>query len=443
MGSQEVPNSDDDSQSLDGWSGVILGVVSSLAALYAGWLTKIKLESLYSCNSNAFNSCGGEGSPCHRVFSSPWSEIGGVPVTIFAVAFYIALLVLALMWTAKAEWLPGHFRPILFLAAIANMLVTIAMATYAAEVVGVFCRYCAYLYLASAAVLGVAVFGLATPRFDATLGTFGFSWLTKDALKVLAGLSVVFCGAVWVQIGIYEGTKVSSLEQHCVISRTVTLPRSRLVRGESTRPIRVAEFMDLSCSHCKAQSEMLDAAIERELPDIQLHLFAFPRDEDPRCCRICSSAEGPSTRAKSCQGALLLQCVALRRTSDDAKKLLSEIWKQQESLARHSGAHQDEALFTEGNLRALVQAALKLGGRESQEFVHACLADLEVQREVQDQVLAGEMALAGMPEAARHTTPFALLFAAQTGELRGLPDYLSGEKCLTTWQNRQQRLRGH
>ena len=74
--------------STDGWIGLILGVVALLAACYAGWLTYIKLESLYSCNPTVFNSCGGEGSACEKVMMSAWSMLLGKPITVFATALY-------------------------------------------------------------------------------------------------------------------------------------------------------------------------------------------------------------------------------------------------------------------------------------------------------------------------------------------------------------------
>ncbi len=126
-----APHVDDRAGTSDGRLGLVLGIISIAAAVYAGWLSKIKLDSLYSCDATVFNSCKDQKAGCNLVFSSPWSEIAGYPVTVFATAFYVALVVLGLLWTAKSEWVPGHYRPVLLGAGLMAVAVTVAMAGYA------------------------------------------------------------------------------------------------------------------------------------------------------------------------------------------------------------------------------------------------------------------------------------------------------------------------
>ncbi len=67
----------------------------SLAGLFiSGYLTYIKLFGLEAY-------CGGIGD-CEAVQTSPYAELFGIPVAIYGIATYLALLVL--LWAKRADW---------------------------------------------------------------------------------------------------------------------------------------------------------------------------------------------------------------------------------------------------------------------------------------------------------------------------------------------------
>ena len=80
------------------WLGLALATIALAAALGSAWLTRIKFLSHYSCDSTMFDSCGGTESDCALAFSSPASMLFGLPVTMYAMAFYVSLFVLGFLW---------------------------------------------------------------------------------------------------------------------------------------------------------------------------------------------------------------------------------------------------------------------------------------------------------------------------------------------------------
>ena len=442
----EQPETPTSVGSIDGWLGLILGTASLVAAGYAAWLTRVKLQAQYSCDANVFNSCGGEGSPCHTVFSSPWSEFAGLPVTIFATAFYVSLLVLGLIWTAKAEWLPTFYRPTLLVAALLDVAVSIVMVTYAEIELGAFCTYCAGLYLASLVLLAIAAAASDRSFTEAVPSALGLGWISNDSGKLLLGLAAVFLGAVWVQIGIYDGAKANSFAQDCSVTLLAPLPPSRITLGDGSAPIRVAEFINPSCPNCGSQSTNMEQWLPHELSKLQLNVYLYPRDSDTRCCAGCSSAEGNSTHAQSCLAALTLQCLALEPGGNDkATKVMRRIWLELELFGHPTEGASGGPLFSEAKLAKWVGEELGMTLVASAALVERCINNTVVQSEVQAHVTAGDKVWQVIPvepsKAGKKVTPFALLFSRVDGVARnGTPDFLVGEKPLATWLNRQERL---
>ncbi len=439
-----APHVDDRAGTSDGRLGLVLGIISIAAAVYAGWLSKIKLDSLYSCDATVFNSCKDQKAGCNLVFSSPWSEIAGYPVTVFATAFYVALVVLGLLWTAKSEWVPGHYRPVLLGAGLMAVAVTVAMAGYATIEFHTFCEYCAGLYLVSAALLGLAFIAREGTVSAALRALFAFEWLSPDGTKLIVGLTTVFITVVWIEIGVYDGLKAAALGPNakCTVESPVDFPKTNLVMGSQTPLVHVAEFIDLSCPFCRQQSEDLEKWLRKDLPSIQLHLYMFPRDRDSKCCNACRVDE--SSAAQSCLGALVLDCVAIHRGPGDALKLLTQFWKDQE-VWRPSELvpAPPQPLFTEPKLAASVGLALQVNASAAEKLVRECLNDEDVIADVRNQVIKGEDSQDLLPESDRKNTPFAFLFAGASNELKGKPDFLAGKKPLGTWINSQRRVLEH
>jgi protein-disulfide isomerase/uncharacterized membrane protein len=287
---------------------------------------------------------------CETVWKSPLAisihQAAGVPVAGLGILW-------GLVATVCAGWLFYRARQGLALRDLAGAarvtalvgLVGIVLFAVASFGVGALCLTCLGTYVLVLAFAVAAIFGLPRPVFPrgpewwtslglpfvvAVLGyvlllipgrTEPHSLLTHATSKP-GGLQAFLAGAsVPERQGISDALAAYRLE-----STPGEPPPQRNLLGDPTAPVKVVEWTDIQCSHCKHFNEVLDN-LRVILPPGSLSVEArnFPLDGG------CNPLIPKPYTGVSCDGALALICL---ESSADFWKLRERLFEAQEKLTR-------------------------------------------------------------------------------------------------------------
>ena len=128
-------------------------LLSLLGVGVGAYLTVLKFRMNYTpCNSGK-GACAIGNMTCEDALASSWSMLFGLPISLWASAFYLVTGVLALGLLARRNFLRGAAAPILLALAVFDVLVSAVMGTYAFAVLSARCPYCLSLYVVSALLL--------------------------------------------------------------------------------------------------------------------------------------------------------------------------------------------------------------------------------------------------------------------------------------------------
>ena len=122
------------------WAFSLPGLV--LSAL----LTVLRLRSDHRCDDTFLGACSGDGFlACSTVLGDAWATVLGLPLTVYASAFFLVTLALAAATLTSPGVLRPLVRPVMLVFAWAGLLVCLALALYAALGLGALCLYCLFL----------------------------------------------------------------------------------------------------------------------------------------------------------------------------------------------------------------------------------------------------------------------------------------------------------
>lgn len=279
------------------WSFAVPGLI--LSAL----LTVLKFRSEHQCDEGLLSSCRGGWLSCGTIFQDPLATVAGLPLTVYASAFYLIVAALAGLTLCS----PGRLRPvarsIVLVFAWAGLLVIVLLGSYAVLYLHALCLYCAYFYGTN-----VALF-LAARTMHPGGALAGLRPLTRpsEALLVLAVAVLGFVTAVMVQRAVYlqavRDTDPYAL-QPCVTRLSGLEPSDIVVPSERTPRFVVKLFVDLDCPHCREElgmwRQLVRDANESDRP-IELRVYMFPQTAcDATARKLDSSASCNAARALLC-----------------------------------------------------------------------------------------------------------------------------------------------
>ncbi len=283
------------------WAFSLPGLVLS------GLLTVLRLRSDHRCDDTFMGACSGDGVlSCSTVLGDTWATVLGLPLTVYAAAFFVVTLTLAAATLLSPRVLRPLLRPTLVLLAWAALLVCAVLAGYAALGLGALCLYCIFLDGACLGVFLAAMLanaGRLLPRVEA--GQRGLAGL------VLAVAVMLFATAVSVQrtlvLRYREDAAQAEALRPCVVAlRELEVPAIRLPAAGPPAYV-AALFLDLACPHCKAEYEFW-RAYQGELAErgvaVELQLFHFPRGCSPE------PEVADVSRARACDAARAQLCLA-------------------------------------------------------------------------------------------------------------------------------------
>lgn len=277
--------------------------------LLSGLLTTLRVRSELRCDEPFVGACAGP-SACGTVLGDAWSTVLGLPLTVYASAFFGVVMGLAAIVLVRPSLAPA-VRPALLTGAWAAVAVCLVLATYAAVWLQALCLYCLFL---DGTCVGVLLAAMLVDRGRVV----GWPRTRATAVVVLAS-ALAFAAAVagqrlWI-LRAHAAASAGEALHPCVVAlRELETPALRIASSRpraddpAARPAFVAAlFLDLSCAHCRAEYAFwrtYQAALADRGIDVELQLFHFPRG--------CSPEPGAPdvSRARACDAARAHLCLA-------------------------------------------------------------------------------------------------------------------------------------
>lgn len=133
------------------WISVILAGLGALDSIYLTWI-KIQRETALFC---------APGGGCDIVNTSPYSELAGIPIAIFGLGMYLAVIVALLV---DDRW--AYSRLAVFGLALTGTLYSAYLTYLELAVIHAICPYCVISALLVVALLVLALIRLRQPVVD-------------------------------------------------------------------------------------------------------------------------------------------------------------------------------------------------------------------------------------------------------------------------------------
>lgn len=300
--------------------GAIVMVLFSVPALLFGvFLTALKLRTEHRCDGFLQNACS---SGCSTALSDPWAVLFGLPLSIYASAFYAVVLLIAVfvgLWPATFA-APARF-PLLVLG-LGGLGVSLALGVYLGAGLGTWCEFCTLLYLANLGIFLAA--WLHNPE-----GVLRGLWRGVRRVE-LVGLTIIvvsltaFLALVLVQRRLYvEAVAAAAVDRAqfagltCSEEQIRALPPTTLrLASEGPPEVLVAVFVDFACGHCRNESSFWRDYQAEHRDFLQVEFFHFSADS--ACGPLDSAA---LQRNQSCNAALALECMTALAPGDGFRQM--------------------------------------------------------------------------------------------------------------------------
>lgn len=244
----------------------------------SSYLTLLKFRMAYTPCLTARGGCNIGGLSCEDALNSAWSMLFGLPISLWGAAFYLVVVVLAGGLVRRPDFLRNAAPALLLALAWFSALVSLVLGVYAFGVLGSPCPYCISLYIVSALLLGGALLlRRIQTRSDrsASLERLRQAAVLDSAFLI----AVLFVVAAGVQSVVYQYSRRLVDAQAGCPEPVKILPAASIKIGAADPKAIVALFIDLTCSHCKAEFKVVVNALNnQQFPEpTQLWIFHTPR----------------------------------------------------------------------------------------------------------------------------------------------------------------------
>jgi len=245
--------------------------------------------------------------------TSPYGVLLGVPVSVWAVGFYAALLLLTLRVALSDATRRDRARADAFALAVAGALFSAYLAGISAFVLKTVCLLCAGLYVVSSVSL-VAAWLEARPLREAAARLLERwqSLRTRPALSIGAAAAVlgVFAVSGWLgaQTRLTREQVLQSNPQFFDWYTSQPIVETPLgggySQGTEKAPIQLDEFSDFECPHCAQAYVTLKDLLPRYQSQVRFTYHHFPLSDE------CNDAMKQRGHEHACHAAVAAECAA-------------------------------------------------------------------------------------------------------------------------------------
>ena len=273
---------------------------SLLAAAVSAYLTYQHHDALHGgdsfCNVN-------ETLNCDLVNTSSYSEIGGVPIAIIGMAFYLAVALVALAGLRQKEQHP-HAAGLVFAGGVAACAYTVYLA-WASATLGAICLFCVSTYVANALILLTGWLALAGDTSHIGAALVGKDGSLGKALTV--GIVALAVGTIGYR-SLATSTGAAAVAAGGNLGALYALPHGDItVRGDE--PVwgkpgakwTLVEWVDYECPYCAKAAGVVKDLVAKH-PDVKVVHKHYPLSN--RCNGNVSNA----MHENACNAALAAIC---------------------------------------------------------------------------------------------------------------------------------------
>ena len=290
-------------------------LISAGVAAYLGWVHLVLTHG-----AGAFESACNLGGAfdCDKVNTSRWSELLGIPISLWAVPLYLAMGWLG--WVGRrADPRGARARGALVLVAGWNVLVSLVLAYISLFVLEYICLFCVGLYLLHGIALALVILPPdgrmpALPRLGDTAVCAGVALVTLALLYPLTlFLAASMDEAVVAELeqaaaapARAEGATESERPAGGVKLPDVTvniepLPHAPTL-GPADAPVSVVVVSDFQCSYCRRLQGSLASLEDRYGERVRWSFVHYPLDKS------CNPHMSRDMHPRACAAAVASQC---------------------------------------------------------------------------------------------------------------------------------------
>lgn len=264
-------------------------------------------------------ACGGGGAfNCHVVIGSSWGFLVGVPLALWGVVGYIAVIALALLARQSDEWARQALTLLVLLAAL-FVAIDLVLLVIMAFVIRSYCLLCLFTYAVNLSLLVICARSLGSPWTQA-LRKAGpalaalvpsrrrpAAWLFWGMLLVgLGGGAGLHAATTLVSRGT-PGNQRESLRQFIRSQPRVhvELTGDPMI-GPASAPVRIVEFSDLRCPMCQRAAQLNPIVLASHRGGVAFIFKHLPLDT------ACNETIASQLHPGACQLAAATECAHLQ-----------------------------------------------------------------------------------------------------------------------------------
>ncbi len=239
----------------------VLAVSLSLGAAYSHFLNGVHQRIAAGKMPSA--SCGGGWFDCSKTLGSSYSELFGLPVSVYAEAWFAFLLMLLLCGLSRNQDRRGLCRA-LFWAISPGVGITLAYLALSTLVLHVLCLYCSGLYLLVGLSAALAFLGMEVPpetklRIQVFFRQFRQGW----ALPLF-----LFATVIYVEWMLAKPNKALTAQSTPGITPDGQGGLPQISPDQAV--LHITEFVDFECPACRFSARELDRFMAKHPGEVEL-----------------------------------------------------------------------------------------------------------------------------------------------------------------------------
>ncbi len=299
------------------WSLWLLMVVLLVSGGLAAWLAWSHIHLTHGVG--AFDShCSVDATfDCDKVNTSEWSELRGLPISLYALPVYAAMAYFA--WVGRRGDRRGHrARGLLTLLASVNVAVSVALLFVMVVNIGAFCLFCLSLdalHVAALALVlappggrkpaipeGLDLFGAAFVSVFLMATTFQFTVIYSARLDRVAVASVLDAEPGPAQVDVKTESRAGAVVKLPGERHDVPTDKYDAAWGPRSAKVTVVEFADFECGYCRRLSHTMAVLKERYKGRVRFVFKHYPMD------LTCNKRLNRQHHPSACQASLAAIC---------------------------------------------------------------------------------------------------------------------------------------
>ena len=356
--------------------GIIFSLLFSLLSVGLHFYLSQRSYKIQAGQSEASQICNiNETLNCDTVLTSPYSTILEIPLSNFGLAFniFLSLILIGLLLrlvTDESYWKNFAFSLSGFIA-----LTSIAMLALSLKM-KVFCPICITLYGFSFLSLAFLFFSL---KKDLNKN-FLFQALKTKSFYVSSGIIVLVAAFMHMSFVTQLDLKSINKKNKLAYIDWLQAPQENfnepgvISSGPQKASIRIVEFADFLCPHCKKAHNSLKPFLKAH-PDIQFQFYPYPLD------KMCNPSMQHGRGGRSCELAKILIC----------GKKQNKAWEAYDVMFEHQKEFSNQLL-------SKILKTIKEKTNMNVELLQSCMKSPSTARELKKQVSVGiELEIPGTP----------------------------------------------